>query len=153
MRDNTDLSSIECNVVKNNMACSQPRTQNRLFLINFLSVNLTTLVILSIITIDFFAKVCYNENKLENKTNILTNETKIKIKKGKQMTQALKIPNKVVDSDWKDDVDYEAYEDERTYVSPDSIKKETLKKIKNSPVKLAINNILDWDKMQKELLS
>ena len=69
------------------------------------------------------------------------------------MTQALKIPNKVVDSDWKDDIDYEAYEDERTYVSPDSIKKETLKKIKNSPVKLAINNILDWDKMQKELLS
>ncbi|MBR3157399.1 hypothetical protein IKF20_03205 [Candidatus Saccharibacteria bacterium] len=69
------------------------------------------------------------------------------------MTQAFKIPNKVIDSDWKDDVDYEAYEDEKTYVSPDSIKKETLKKIKNSPVKLAINNILDWDKMQKELLS
>lgn len=69
------------------------------------------------------------------------------------MTQALKIPNQVIDSDWKDDVDYEAYEDERTYVSPDSIKKETLNKIKNSPVKLAINSILDWDKVQKELLS
>ena len=69
------------------------------------------------------------------------------------MTQALKIPTKVVNSDWKDDIDYEAYTDEKTYVSPESIKKETINKIKKSPVKLAINNLLDWDKLQKELLS
>ena len=69
------------------------------------------------------------------------------------MTQTLKIPKKVVDSDWKDDIDYEAYTDEKTYVSPESIKKETINKIKKSPVKLAINNLLDWDKLQKELLS
>ena len=69
------------------------------------------------------------------------------------MTQTLKIPNQVIDSDWKDDIDYQPYEEERTYISPESIKKETLKKIKKSPVKLAINKIIDWDKMQKELLS
>ncbi|MBR3236453.1 hypothetical protein IKF92_02115 [Candidatus Saccharibacteria bacterium] len=69
------------------------------------------------------------------------------------MTQTLNLPKKVVDSDWKDDIDYETYEGERTYISPESIKKETLKKIKKSPVKLAINKILDWDSMQKELLS
>ena len=69
------------------------------------------------------------------------------------MTQTLKIPKKVVDSDWKDDIDYEAYTDEKTYVSPESIKKETINKIKKSPVKLAINQLLDWDKLQKELLS
>ncbi|MBR3122213.1 hypothetical protein IKF28_02085 [Candidatus Saccharibacteria bacterium] len=69
------------------------------------------------------------------------------------MTQALKIPTKVVNSDWKDDIDYEAYTDEKTYVSPESIKKETINKIKKSPVKLAINQLLDWDKLQKELLS
>ena len=69
------------------------------------------------------------------------------------MTQTLKIPKKVVDSDWKDDIDYEAYTEEKTYVSPESIKKETINKIKKSPVKLAINNLLDWDKLQKELLS
>ena len=69
------------------------------------------------------------------------------------MTQTLKIPKKVINSEWKDDIDYQPYEDERTYISPESIKKETLNKIKKSPVKLAINKILDWDKMQKELLS
>lgn len=69
------------------------------------------------------------------------------------MTQALKIPTKVVNSDWKDNIDYEAYTDEKTYVSPESIKKETINKIKKSPVKLAINQLLDWDKLQKELLS
>ena len=60
------------------------------------------------------------------------------------MTQALTIPTKVVDSDWKDDIDYEPYEEEGTYISPNSIKKETIAKIKKSPVKLAIRNMVDW---------
>ena len=60
------------------------------------------------------------------------------------MTQTLTIPTKVVDSDWKDDIDYEPYEEEGTYISPNSIKKETITKIKKSPVKLAIRNMVDW---------
>ncbi|MBR3138484.1 hypothetical protein IKG38_00480 [Candidatus Saccharibacteria bacterium] len=60
------------------------------------------------------------------------------------MTQTLTIPTKVVDSDWKDDIDYEPYEEEGTYISPNSIKKETIAKIKKSPVKLAIRNMVDW---------
>ncbi len=60
------------------------------------------------------------------------------------MTQTLTIPTKVVDSDWKDDIDYEPYEEEGTYISPNSIKKETIAKIKKSPIKLAIRNMVDW---------
>ena len=60
------------------------------------------------------------------------------------MTQTLTIPTKVVDSDWKDDIDYEPYEEEGTYISPNSIKKETIAKIKKSPVRLAIRNMVDW---------
>ena len=48
-----------------------------------MSVNLTNHQKLSINTIDFFRKVCYTENKLENKTKILTNKNKNN-KKGKQ---------------------------------------------------------------------
>ncbi len=69
------------------------------------------------------------------------------------MKETLNLPQKVVDSDWKDDIDYEAYESEKTYISPDSIKKETLNKIKKSQVKLAIGEFVDWKKLRKEYLS
>ena len=52
------------------------------------------------------------------------------------MAEKLKIPNKVVDSDWEDDidVDYAIYGDneknEATYVSPAEVSKESIKKIK-----------------------
>ena len=49
------------------------------------------------------------------------------------MTEALKIPNQVVDSDWKDDVDYETYgtdEEEKEYISPTNVSKESINKIK-----------------------
>ena len=46
-------------------------------------VYLTDLDILSINTIDKITHVCYTQNKLENKTNILTNHNKNK-NKGKQ---------------------------------------------------------------------
>ncbi len=69
------------------------------------------------------------------------------------MTQAITLPKKVIDSDWKDDIDYESYDNEKTYISPDSIKKETLTKIKNSSVKLAITNLVNWDRVKEKVLS
>ena len=65
----------------------------------------------------------------------------------KTNSQTIKLPTKVVDSDWKDDIDYEPYEDEKTYISPDKVKKETIAKIKKSPVKLAISNMVNWDRI------
>ena len=62
-------------------------------------------------------------------------------------TQTIKLPTKVIDSDWKDDIDYEPYEDEKTYISPKNVKKTTITKIKNSPIKLTIRNMVDWDKI------
>lgn len=59
----------------------------------------------------------------------------------------LQLPNQVIDSDWKDDIDYQSYKDEGTYVSPKKVSKETIAKIKKSPVKLAIRNIVDWNKI------
>ena len=69
------------------------------------------------------------------------------------MTQKISLPDKVVDSDWKDDIDYESYDNEKTYISPESIKKETLAKIKNSSVKLAIRNLVNWDRVKEKVLS
>ena len=66
-------------------------------------------------------------------------------------TQTIKLPSKVIDSEWQDDIDYEPYEDEKTYVSPDSIKKETITRIKYSPIKLSIRNMIDWKKVDEEL--
>ena len=59
----------------------------------------------------------------------------------------INLPNTVIKSNWKDDIDYEPYESEKTYVSPKRIKKETLAKIKNSPIKLAIKDMVDWKKI------
>ena len=67
------------------------------------------------------------------------------------MTQTIKLPTKVIKSDWKDDIDYEPYEDEKTYISPKSIKKETIARIKNSPIKLTIRNMIDWKKISRQL--
>ena len=67
------------------------------------------------------------------------------------MTQTINLPTEVVDSDWKDDISYEPYTDEKTYISPDSIKQETLSKIKKSSVKLAIKNLVDWNKVKTKL--
>ena len=62
-------------------------------------------------------------------------------------TETINLPTKVIDSDWKDDVDYEPYNDEKTYISPDSIKKETLTRIKNSSVRLAIEDMVNLKKI------
>ena len=72
-------------------------------------------------------------------------------KKDTEDTEDIKLPSKVVDSEWKDDIDYEPYEDEKTYVAPDSIKRETIAKIKRSPIKLSILNLVDWDKVDQKI--
>ena len=64
-------------------------------------------------------------------------------------TQTITLPNQVIDSEWKDDIDYQPYEDEKDYISPEKVKKETIAKIKKSPVKLAIRNMVDWNKILK----
>ena len=50
------------------------------------------------------------------------------------MAEALKIPNQVIDADWRNDVgDYETYgteTEEMEYVSPDEVDKESIEKIK-----------------------
>ena len=65
--------------------------------------------------------------------------------------QTINLPNKVIDSDWKDDIDYEPYTDEKTYVAPDKIKKETIAKIKRSPIKLAIRDLVNLNKISNRL--
>lgn len=66
-------------------------------------------------------------------------------------TQTIKLPTKVVKANWKDDVDYEEYTNEKEYISPESVKKETIARIKKSPIKLAIRNMIDWDKITKKV--
>lgn len=62
-------------------------------------------------------------------------------------TQTINLPNQVIDSEWRDDIDYKPYKDEKTYISPKSVDQETLARIKKSPVKLAIRNMVNWDKI------
>ncbi|MBP5647829.1 hypothetical protein J6X04_00875 [Candidatus Saccharibacteria bacterium] len=67
------------------------------------------------------------------------------------MEETINLPKEVIDSEWKDDIDYETYKDERTYISPDEVKKTTITRIKKSPIKLAIRNMVDWEKIQRSL--
>ena len=59
-------------------------------------------------------------------------------------TQTIKLPTKVIDSDWKDDIDYQPFEDEGTYISPNDVTKETIAKIKKSSIKLSIDGLWNW---------
>ncbi|MBQ8984955.1 hypothetical protein IJ076_00120 [Candidatus Saccharibacteria bacterium] len=71
-------------------------------------------------------------------------------------TQTLNIPDQVVDSDWKDDidVDYAIYGDnekqEGEYISPKSVSKESLNQIKDFQVKLAFNGLKKFRKQELE---
>ena len=76
----------------------------------------------------------------------------------KLKTQTLNIPDKVVDSDWKDDVDvdYAIYgnteKQEGQYVSPKSVSKESIKEIKSFQEKLAFRSLKAFrQKEQKKL--
>ena len=66
-------------------------------------------------------------------------------------TATIKLPTKVINSDWKDDIDYEPYEDEKTYVSPKQVSKATITRIKQSPVRLAIRDMVNWNKILNQI--
>ncbi|MBQ3296943.1 hypothetical protein IJH01_02345 [Candidatus Saccharibacteria bacterium] len=69
------------------------------------------------------------------------------------MTEALKIPSQVVESDWQDDIDFETYgkndKQEMEYVSPDKVNKVSIEKIKarNERIGHNILSILKQDKL------
>ena len=44
--------------------------------------------------------------------------------------EKLELPKKVVNSDWRDDVDYETYKEEKEYIAPSKVSKESIDKIK-----------------------
>ena len=52
------------------------------------------------------------------------------------MTEALKLPTKVIESDWKDDIDFEPFENEAKYVSPTKVEKATAEQAKNRNIKI-----------------
>ncbi len=66
-------------------------------------------------------------------------------------TATLDLPTKVVDSDWKDDIDYEPYLDEKTYISPKDVKKTTIDKIKKSSIKLSAKGLWSWKNIDEQL--
>ena len=62
------------------------------------------------------------------------------------MTEKLKLPKQVIDSDWKDDVglDYETYgtkKQEMEYISPNEVSKESIKRIKARNIGRNVLNI------------
>ncbi|MBR3172625.1 hypothetical protein IKF21_01770 [Candidatus Saccharibacteria bacterium] len=69
------------------------------------------------------------------------------------MTETLKMPKEVVDSDWRDDIgDYETYgtnKQEMEYVSPGQVSHESIKKIKARNAKIGRNvlNIFKQDNL------
>ena len=67
------------------------------------------------------------------------------------MEEIINLPKQVIDSEWKDDIDYVPYEEEGTYVSPQEVKKTTIDRIKKSPIKLAIRGMVEWDKIKENL--
>ena len=99
-----------------------------------ISVNLTNLGDFSINTIDKITHVCYNKRQLDNKTKNLTNNKNKNNKKQKgQKMEKIQLPNQVIDSDWKDDIDYEPYGNEKQemeYIAPSEVSKESIEKIK-----------------------
>ena len=51
------------------------------------------------------------------------------------MIEALKLPTKVIESDWKDDIDFEPFENEAKYVSPTK-EKSTAEQAKSRNIKI-----------------
>ena len=50
--------------------------------------------------------------------------------------ETLKTPTKVIDSDWRDDVDHEPYMDEANYIQPKTVEKATAEEAKKRNVKI-----------------
>lgn len=64
------------------------------------------------------------------------------------MTETIKLPKKVIDSDWKDDIDdndYKLYPEEKKYISPRKISKIGIKKIKTFKLNRGALNIFKKD--------
>ena len=47
------------------------------------------------------------------------------------MTETIKLPTKVIDSDWKDDIDYEPYTNETEYIQPQKVENATAEQAKS----------------------
>lgn len=65
---------------------------------------------------------------------------------------------KVINSDWRDDVpkddDFELYDKEKEYISPDSVKKETAAEIKSFQEKVTLKTALSsYENFRKKELS
>lgn len=54
------------------------------------------------------------------------------------MTEALKLPTKVIDSEWRDDIGFESYDNEAEYkyVPPATVEKITAKQAKSRDVRI-----------------
>lgn len=80
--------------------------------------------------------MCYNENKLENKTNILTNN---KINKETNMKQAQRLImiDEPEDPGPEDNIEYEPFRGEKSYISPDEVGEEVIDRIRELPLRLA----------------
>ncbi|MBQ3452840.1 hypothetical protein IJG28_01380 [Candidatus Saccharibacteria bacterium] len=50
--------------------------------------------------------------------------------------EKLTLPSKVVDSDWKDDIDFEPYKDEADYIQPDKVEGKTAAQAKKRNIKI-----------------
>ena len=72
------------------------------------------------------------------------------------MTEQLKIPKEAINANWKDDIDldFETYgnsKQEMEYISPDSISKESIDRIKARKLKERGHKILLFSKNEKLL--
>ena len=77
----------------------------------------------------------------------------------------LNIPSEVIDSDWRDDtpkeddidIDYAIYGDDETkegeYISPTSVSRESIKRIKARQVKLAFDGLTRFRKKEQRKLA
>ena len=52
------------------------------------------------------------------------------------MTEIIKLPNKVINSDWRDDVDYETFDNEAEYIQPQKVETATAEQAKRRNIKL-----------------
>ena len=53
-------------------------------------------------------------------------------------TETIKLPTEVIDSDWKDDIDYEPYknEDKYKYIQPQKVESATAEQAKRRNIKI-----------------
>ena len=50
--------------------------------------------------------------------------------------EKLSIPTEVIDSDWKDDIDYEPYMNEEAYIQPEKVERATAEQAKHRDIKV-----------------